>query len=100
MRTRRPAQQAQINCPIDLFPRQEAEIARLTEAINAARTAEAKAPAAEALLEAVNVLLACEVYDEARLDCRLCRNFSELRAKTAGLVLQAGRLSRGAAGNR
>jgi hypothetical protein len=93
MRTRRPAQQAQINCPIDLFLRQEAEIARLTEAINAARTAEAKAPAAEALLEAVNVLLACEVYDEARLDCRLCRNFSQLRAKTANLILKAGRLS-------
>ena len=94
MKPHRAAQQAQINCPIDLFPRQEAEIARLTEAINAARTAEAKAPSAEALLETVNVLLACEVYDEARLDCRLCRNFSELRAKTANLILKAGRLRR------
>lgn len=93
MKPHRATQQAQINCPIDLFPRQEAEIVRLTEALNAARTTEAKAPSAEALLEAVNVLLACEVYDEARLDCRLCRNFSELRAKTANLILKAGRLS-------
>lgn len=93
MRTRRPAQQAQINCPIDLFPRQEAEIARLTEALNAARTAEAKAPPATAMLEAVNVLLACRACDEAIVDCRLCQNFSRLRAKTAGLILKAGRLS-------
>lgn len=94
MRTRRAAPPAQINCPIDRFPRQEAKIARLTEAINAARSAQAKAPAAEALLEAVNVLLACEAYDEARPDCRLCRNFSHLRAKTANLILKAGRLRR------
>jgi len=38
------------------------------------------------------VLLACEDYDEGTVDCRLCHNFSELRRKTATLVLKAGRL--------
>jgi hypothetical protein len=85
---------AGIRCPIGLFPRQEAEIARLTQEINRAPTAAEKAPWAQALMEAVDVLLACERYDEESLDCRLCRNFSELRRKTAALVVKAGRLSR------
>jgi len=84
--------QASIHCPIGLFPRQEEEIARLTQEINQARTAAEKAPWAQALIEAVDVLLACEQYDEESLDCRLCRNFSELRRKTAALVIKAGRL--------
>jgi hypothetical protein len=85
---------AGIRCPIGLFPRQETEIARLTQEINRAPTAADKAAWAQALMEAVDVLLACEQYDEESLDCRLCRNFSELRRKTAALVVKAGRLSR------
>ncbi len=92
MSARRPASKAHISCSIGLFPKQDAEVARQTEAINAARTARDKAPAAEAMLEAVNVLLACSAYDESRLDCRLCRNFSQLRAKMARLVVRAGKL--------
>lgn len=84
--------QASIHCPIGLFPRQEEEIARLTQEINQARTAAEKAPCAQALIEAVDVLLTCEQYDEQSLDCRLCRNFSELRRKTAALVIKAGHL--------
>jgi len=85
--------QAGIRCPIDLFPRQEEEISRLTREINRARTAAEKAPWARALMEAVDVLLACEQYDEGSMDCRLCRNFSELRRKTAALLVKAGRLA-------
>jgi len=85
---------AGIRCPTGLFPRQEAEIARLTQEINQARTATEKAPWAQELIGAVEVLLACEEYDEADLHCRLCRNFSELRRKTAALVIKAGHLSR------
>jgi len=76
-----------------LFPRQEEEIARLTQAINQAPTAAEKVPWAQALIEAVDVLLACEQYDEKSLDCRLCCNFSELRRKTASLVVKAGHLA-------
>ncbi|MBI4770540.1 MAG: hypothetical protein HY784_09070 [Chloroflexi bacterium] len=97
---------AGIRCPIDLFPRQEAEIARLTAAINRARpiprsaragsreSAPGKVPRAQELIEAVEVLLACERYDESSIACRLCRNFSQLRRKTAALVVKAERLSR------
>ena len=85
---------AGIRCSIGLFPRQEIEIARLTQAINRAPTAAEKAPWAQALIEAVDVLLVCDRYDEADLHCRLCRNFSELRHKTATLAIKAGRLSR------
>jgi len=83
---------AGIRCPIGFFSRQEAEIARLTQEINQAPTAAEKAPWAQALMKAVDLLLACEQYDEGSMDCRLCRNFSELRRKTATLVLKAGRL--------
>lgn len=80
-----------IDCPIALFAKQEAEIVGLTAAINQARTAPGKAPAAEALARAVDVLLACEHYDENDLNCRLCRDFSALRHKTATLILKAAR---------
>jgi len=83
-----------IHCPIGLFPRQEAEIARLTQAINRAPTAAEKAPWGQALMEAVDMLLACEQYDEGSMDCDLCRNFAELRRKTAVLVVKVGHLSR------
>jgi len=86
------SRQASIHCPIGLFPRQEEEIARLTQEINQARTAAEKVPWAQALIETVDVLLVCEQYDEGSMDCRLCRNFSELRRKTAALVVEVGRL--------
>jgi len=84
--------QADILCPIDLFPSQEEEVNRLTQAINQAPTAVQKAPFAQELIAAVDVLLACKSYDEGSLDCRLCRNFSQLRHKTASLVVRAGQL--------
>lgn len=89
---RKTDRQASIHCPIGLFPRQEEEITRFTQEINQARTAAEKAPWAQTLIEAVEVLLACEQYDEESLDCRLCHNFSELRRKTAALVIKAGHL--------
>lgn len=91
---KKTGRQAGIRCPIGLFPRQEAEIAQLTEAINRAPTAAEKAPWAQALMEAADVLLACERYDGESLHCRLCHNFSELRRKTAALVISAARLGR------
>ena len=90
---RETGRQAGIRCPTGLFPRQEVEVARLTQAINRASTAAEKAPWAQELIETVGMLLACEEYDERSMHCRLCRNFSELRRKTAVLVIKAGRLS-------
>lgn len=83
-----------IYCPIGLFSKQEEKIADLIREINQARTAAEKAPWAQELVEVVAVLLACDRYDDKSVHCRLCRNFSELRQKTASLVVKAGRSSR------
>jgi len=84
--------QPDIYCPIGLFARQDAEVDRLTQAINEAPRAAEKAVWAERLIEAVDVLLDCEQYDEGSLHCRLCRELSQLRRKTAALVIKAGQL--------
>jgi hypothetical protein len=82
--------QSQIQCPIDLFEPQEAKIEALTKAINAAGAASGKAPNARMLIDELNVLLDCASYDRANRNCRLCRNFSELRRKTANLIVKIG----------
>jgi Mor family transcriptional regulator len=91
---RKASTQASIHCPIGLFTRQEEQIIGLTREINQAPTAAKKAPWAQELTEAAEALLACESYDEGSTDCRLCRNFSELRRRTAALILKAGHLGR------
>ena len=82
-----------IDCPIDLFAKQEAEVARITGEINRAKTAGEKAPHAQELIAAVDVLLACEAHDADNRNCRLCRDFSGLRRKTATLVVDAAGLA-------
>ena len=83
-----------IDCPIDLFPSVERKIEDLTTAINRASTAAEKAGPASELRAQVSTLLDCEAYDEDNMNCRLCREFSELRDETAALVEQATRLAR------
>lgn len=82
--------QSEIRCPIDLFEPQEAKIETLTKPINATKTASEKAPNARMLIDEVNVLLGCVSYDRANQNCCLCRNFSELRLKTASLIVKVG----------
>ena len=89
---RRGGGQPNISCPTGLFARQEGEVMRLTGAINQAPRAAEKAAWAQVLVEVVDVLLECEQYDEGSLHCRLCEEFSELRRKTAALVVKAGQL--------
>jgi len=84
-------EQPSISCP--KFQAQEGVVTGLTQQINAARTVAEKAPKAEELIEAVEELLDCSEYEES-LDCQLCHNFSQLRKKTAELILKAGRLAR------
>ncbi len=88
-------QPANLSCPIDLFPKQEMEVARLTRSINQVPTAAQKSPFAQSLLEAVTVLLECAAYDETNTNCDSCRSISELRRQTASLVMAAGRLDPG-----
>jgi hypothetical protein len=84
---------AGIQCPIDLFQPQEAKIEALSKAINAARTAPEKVPHARSLLDEVGVLLACLSFDRTNHNCALCRSFSELRQKTATLIVKVGQAS-------
>jgi hypothetical protein len=81
---------SKIQCPIDLFEAQEAKIEVLTKAINAARTVPEKSPNARMLIDEANVLLDCTSYDRANQNCGLCRNFSELRLRTASLIVKIG----------
>ena len=47
------------------------------------------------LRDAVAMLLDCAAYDEATPDCRLCRQVSSLRDRTATLVQRAAGLAEG-----
>ncbi|MBI5167593.1 MAG: hypothetical protein HY998_07620 [candidate division NC10 bacterium] len=77
----------QIDCPI--FLEEENKIRELTNGINKARRLEEKAKLALALLEEVDVLLNCQEFDDKRMDCINCRRVSELRKKTAELIIKA-----------
>jgi hypothetical protein len=83
-----------INCPINLYSRQEEKIQRLTESINNAKSAAQKLPYAEALIEEVEVLLSCESFSEQNSNCQYCQNIAKLRKKTANLVIKAGRIEK------
>lgn len=83
---------SRIQCPISLFEPQEAKIEALTKSINDARSASDKMPFVHDLIDEVNVLLTCTSYDQANLNCGLCRGFSELRMETATLIMKAGAL--------
>jgi tRNA U54 and U55 pseudouridine synthase Pus10 len=85
---------AHIHCPIDLFEGCERKIERLTAAINHAPAPEEKGRRARQLLEAVATLLNCDAYDQNNLNCRLCRDFSTLRHKTASVIEKAAALGR------
>jgi len=79
---------AGIFCPIGLYQKHEGEIARLTEAINRSPTADEMARAAHDLRRHASVLLDCRAYDENDLNCRICRDLSILRERTASVVEQ------------
>ncbi len=81
-----------IQCPI--FRAQEERIQHLTEQINQAQPVKEKAPLAEELSQAAQELLDCAEYQEYSLDCTYCQRFSQLRQKTAQLILVARRLAR------
>jgi hypothetical protein len=84
----------EIECPIDLFDGCEREIQRLTAAINHASAPDEKGHLARELLASVAILLDCKAYDQDDTNCRLCREVSTLRHKTAALVDKATALGR------
>lgn len=79
-----------IHCP--LFQSEEEVARKLTSEINEAASIEEKAAKARDLIEEVDALLLCEEYDDKNVDCKNCRVISELRKKTAELVVKARKL--------
>lgn len=84
-----------IVCPIALFGPVEREVRAITDAMNRASDLGEKAVLAGRLRDAVATLLDCAAYDEATPDCRLCRQVSSLRDRTATLVQRAAGLAEG-----
>lgn len=78
----------QIDCPIDLFPKQEEKIRDLTQGINEAKRIRQKAELARALLAEVEVLLRCSAYDEGNGSCVSCQAISGVLRRTATLILE------------
>ncbi len=81
-----------IECPIDKFEAAEREIKQLSAAINDASSPHEKGQLAHHLYEQVSTLLACRAYEPDNVNCRLCREISTLRRRTASLIEKAAAL--------
>lgn len=86
-----PEKEAKINC--STFQKQEQVIKDITGKINAAKGVQAKAVCALELVKETDVLLSCPEYDGKNLNCKNCRFIGNLRKKTAGLIVKAGKLA-------
>jgi hypothetical protein len=86
MTPRRP--HAGVHCPIGLYEKHDEEITRLTQAINRSSTAVEMGRAACDLRRHACVLLECRAYDDKNMNCRICRDLSGWREKTASVVEQ------------
>ena len=84
----------EIACPIDLFDGCEKEIERISAEINRASVLHEKGRLARELLVSVSTLLDCKAFDQNNLNCRLCRELSTLRHKTAAVIDKATALGR------
>jgi hypothetical protein len=82
---------AKINCPT--FQKQEPVIESISAKINKAKESQEKAVSAEELQKEVDVLLSCPDYDDKSVDCRNCRLITNLRKKTAALIIKAKKLA-------
>jgi hypothetical protein len=77
-----------IRCPIGLYEKHNGEIRRLAQTINRSSTAAEMALGAHDLREHASALLNCRAYDENDVNCRICRELSAWRKKTASVVEQ------------
>lgn len=82
--------EAKINCTT--FQKQEPVIKNITEKINRAKGVKEKAKNALELQKEVDVLLSCQDYKDANLDCKNCRFIANLRKKTADIIVKAKKL--------
>lgn len=83
---------AKINCGI--FQQEEEVIRGLTLQINQIKMPEIRKIRAQDLLDKVDKLLDCWMYEEGRVDCYNCQLISRLRKKTALFVIGVSDLER------
>ena len=77
----------QVKCSI--FKSKDEEIEEINKAINEAREIRGKAHLAERLIKEADGLLACKLFDEKKPECKICHYITDLRKRTATLILKA-----------
>lgn len=85
------SEEAKINC--QTFHKQDNAIKAVTDRINAAEGVQKKAPHAKDLKKELDVLVSCPDYNDKSLDCGNCRFVTNLRMRTANLIIKAERLA-------
>ncbi len=82
---------ARIHCPV--FQKQETVLRDIASKINAVEGVTGKAVLAEELRAEADMLLACQDFKEASLDCKNCRFVASLRKKTADIIIKMKKLA-------
>ncbi len=77
----------EISCSI--FQQKEFIIRELTGRLNEVKDYQHKVELASDLLRYVDMLLDCLEYNADSLDCKNCRFISNIRKKTAGIIIKA-----------
>ncbi len=80
-------EQDRISCSI--FQQKEPIIKELTDRLNEVEDYQHKVELASDLSRYVDMLLVCSGYDTNSLDCKNCRFISNLRKKTANIIIKA-----------
>ena len=80
-------EQSKISCPI--FQKQEPIIKDFTDRLNEVKDYQHKVELASDLSRYVDMLLECLEYNVNSLDCKNCRFISNLRKKTANIIIKA-----------
>jgi len=83
-------EEAKINC--STFQKQEFVIKDITDKINEAKGVQEKAIFAKELQGEVDVVLSCQNYKPASLDCKNCHFIANLRRQTANLIIKTKKL--------
>lgn len=77
----------EISCSI--FQQKEFIIRELTDRLNEVKDYQHKVELASDLLRYVDMLLDCLEYNADSLDCKNCQFISNIRKKTAGIIIKA-----------
>lgn len=84
-------EKAKISC--EIFQKQEPIIKDITDKINNTKDVQEKAVLASELQKEVNILFSCPDRKATNLDCTNCHFITNLRKKTADLIIKAKKLS-------